>query len=71
MIFLFFRFSVYELNFKFKFYEWIENMISYVKKYIKNFHGYFHNLETFNTKFITKIQFYMKNIYEKNYNVFF
>jgi hypothetical protein len=36
MIFLFF-FSTYELNFKFKFYEWIENMMSYVKKYIKNF----------------------------------
>jgi hypothetical protein len=28
---------MYELNFKFKIDEWMENMISHVKKYIKNF----------------------------------
>jgi hypothetical protein len=40
-------------------------MMSYVKKILRIFHGYFHNLKIFNTKFIKKIQFCMKNIYEK------
>jgi hypothetical protein len=47
MIFLLFYFSVYELNFKFKSCEWIENMMSYVKKYIKIFpwlFSYFENI---------------------------
>ena len=29
------------------------------------FHDYFHKLEIFNRKFITEIQFCMKNIHEK------
>ena len=56
-------FSAYKLSFKFKFGEWIENMMLYF--YIKFFHHYFHKLEIFNTKFITEIKFCMKNIYEK------
>jgi hypothetical protein len=33
-----------------------------LKNILKNFHGYFHNLEIFDMKFITKIQFCMKKI---------
>jgi hypothetical protein len=36
-----------------------------LKNTLRIFHGYFHNLEIFNTKIITKIQFWMNNIYKK------
>jgi hypothetical protein len=35
------------------------------KNTLRIFHDYFHKLETFNTEFITKIQFCIKNIHEK------
>jgi len=37
MIFLYFYFSAYKLNLKFKLCEWIENVMPYVKKYVKDF----------------------------------
>jgi len=41
-------------------------MRPYAKKYILIvFYGYFHRLETFNMKFITKIQFYIKILMKK------
>jgi hypothetical protein len=36
-----------------------------LKNILRIFHGYFHKLVIFNTKFITEIQFCMKNIHEK------
>jgi hypothetical protein len=56
---------MYNLYFKFKFYEWIENMTPYVKKINYFFHSYLHRLGRFNTKLIIEIKFYTKNNHTK------
>jgi hypothetical protein len=45
--------------------EWMENMMPYVRKYLRILHGYFHRLGIFNIKFILMIQNCMKSNREK------